>query len=243
MIRGTPWWGILLLIGGQVLALEQTTQVMAIRDGIDQAVLRGDDELLAGYKQQLADAKGDWAVYYRAYIALRRSQFTATPKKVAKKQLNDCIDTLARLLERRPDMSEAYALQANCYGSSVRFYRLRAPARGSKANKAIEQALKLDSGNPRVLLQNAQSLAYRPAFFGGDKEKAMQQLQLAAELFVNWRSPDPEAPVWGEAEIWLTIGRLHGEAGDSAQARAALEKALDIAPNYRVAQAELEALG
>ena len=243
MIRGMRWLGIWLLVSGPLLALEQTTQVMAVRDGIDQAVLIGDGDALAGYREQLATLEGDWVDYYRAYVDYRSSQLAGTKKKQAKALLNSCIDTLKGLVKRRPDLAEAHALQASCYGNSTRFYMLRAAARGSASNKALNQALKLGSGNPRVLLQDAQSLIFRPAIFGGDKEKAMERLKLAVDIFPNWQSPDPEAPVWGEAEAWISIARLHGEAGDADQAREALEKALNVAPNFRAAQAELEALG
>lgn len=243
MIRGTPWWSILLLVGGQALSLEQTTQVMAIRDGIDEAVLIGDGDALAGYGAQLDDVQGDWVDYYRAYVDYRSSQLAGTSKKQAKAFLNSCIDTLTELVKRRPDLAEAHALHASCYGNSTRFYILRAAARGSSSSKALKQALKLGSGNPRVLLQDAQSLMFRPAIFGGDKEKAMGRLKLAVELFPNWQSPDPEAPVWGEAEAWLSIARLHREAGDSNQAREAFNKALSMAPSYKLAREELDALG
>ena len=71
----------------------------------------------------------------------------------------------------------------------------------------------------------------------------MERLQLAAEQFVNWTSPDPDAPVWGEAEAWLTMARLHRDAGDLAAARTAFEKSLSVAPDYAVAREELDALG
>lgn len=242
MIRRTAWLGMLLL-ASPVVALDQTTQVMAVRDGMDKAVLEGDGATLAQMAEQLESLDGDWAEYYRAYAAYRRSQVSGTKKKQVKAFLNRCIDTLTELVARRPDLAEAHALHSSCYGNSAQFYMLRAAARGSAANKSLQQALKLGSGNPRVLLQEAQSLTYRPALFGGDKEKAMERLKLAAEIFPDWQSPDPEAPVWGEEETWLFIGRLHAEAGRTAEARAALEKALSLAPDYEAAQLELAELG
>jgi len=227
-----------LLLGGA-----QAADLAQIRDGIDAAVISGDSATFPGYAKELDGASGDWARYYQAYLNYRQSQVPDTPKKVAKKQLNTCIEILEDRLEQRPDLVEAYALLATCYGNSANYYLLRAASRGSSANKALEEALRLDSGNPRVLLQEAQSLIFRPAIFGGDKEKALERLQLAAEQFVNWRSDDPAAPVWGEAETWLFIGILQREAGETEAARAALEKALEIAPGYAAATNELADLG
>lgn len=225
-----------------LIANAQAAEVGEIRDGIDAAVISGDSAALAGYAKELDGASGDWVPYYQAYLNYRQSQVADTPKKVAKKQLNACIDSLEELLEQRPDLVEAYALLATCYGSSANYYLLRAAARGASSNKALQEALRLGSANPRVLLQEAQSLIFRPAIFGGDKEKALERLQLAAEQFVNWASDDPSAPVWGEAETWLFIGILQREAGETEAAQAALDKALEIAPGYAAAMAELAAL-
>ena len=244
MTRIAPWCVMLLLAGKQLPALDQqTTQVAAIRDGIDQAVFLGNRDALAGFSEQLADARGEWVDYYRAYIDYRLSQFAGTPKTRARALLNSCIDTLTAMVERRPDLAEAHALHATCYGGSARFYILRAAGRGSSANKALQRALQLGPDNPRVVLQVAESLIFRPAIFGGNKEKAMERLKAAAELFPQWQAPDPEAPVWGEAETWLFIARLHRDAGDTDRARAAFKKALTVAPDYRLAQEELRALG
>lgn len=231
--------GLLLVGAGALQAMEQTTQVMAVRDGIDQAVLQGDGDGLVRFGQQLDEMSGDWTEYYKAYVGYRRSQLPDTSKKTAKKLLNECIETLTALVERRPDLAEAHALHASCYGNSTQFYMLRAAARGSASNKALKKARKFGADNPRVLLQDAQSLIYRPAMFGGDKEKGLELLQLAAETFPNWQSPDPEAPVWGEEETWLSIALLHQEAGRTDAARAAFDKALSLAPDYASAKAAL----
>jgi tetratricopeptide (TPR) repeat protein len=223
--------------------MEQTTQVMAVRDGIDMAVMLEDDDALAVYARQLSSLDGDWADYYRAYVDYRRSQIPGTAKKDAKRLLNECIEILNELIERRPDMAEAYSLNASCNGISAQFYMLRAAARGSAANKSLQQALKLGAENPRVILQDAQSLIFRPALFGGDKEKAMERLKLALERFADWESPDPEAPVWGEAEAWLTIARLHRDQGRPDEARDAFAQALALAPSFRAAKDELAAMG
>lgn len=221
----------------------QATEVSALRENIDAAVLRGDAAELAKLSDQLSGVPGDWADYYRAYVDYRRSQLPGTAKKQAKDWLNDCIATLDGLLERRPELAEAYALQASCYGASAGYYMLRAMTRGSAASRLLDEALRLDSANPRVLLQEGQSLMFRPAIAGGDKQLALERLQVAAEQFANWRSPDPEAPLWGEAETWLFIGRLQREAGDAEAARLAFEKALAIAPDYEAARAELAGTG
>ncbi|MGI9331260.1 MAG: hypothetical protein ACR2QB_11160 [Gammaproteobacteria bacterium] len=226
------------LVACLLVANAQGAELAQIRDGIDAAVISGDNEALPGFARELEGASGNWLPYYQAYLNYRGSQGADTSKKQAKKQLNRCIEILEEQLEKQPELVEAYGLLATCYGNSANYYLLRAASRGSAANDALEEALRLDSGNPRVLLQEAQSLIFRPAIFGGDKEKALERLQLAAEQFVTWRSDDAAAPVWGEAETWLFIGILQREAGETDAARVALDKALEIAPGYSAAIAE-----
>jgi tetratricopeptide (TPR) repeat protein len=131
---------------------------------------------------------------------------------------------------------------ASCYGTSARYYTLRAPARGLKAGTHIEEALRLAPDDPWVMLQDAIADASRPAAFGGDKERARRKLERAAALFAADRATGNAPSLWGEAETWLYLGRLHRDAGRSAEARQALERALALAPANRDVQEELAAL-
>ena len=130
--------------------------------------------------------------------------------------------------EAAPTWSEALCAEwrAATGVSSASYYRLRAPVAWSgSANKALEEgSADLESDNPRVLLQNAQSLILQTGLFsGGDKELAAERLQLAAGADRGLAvAPIRRHPSGVQAEIWfLTLARLHRDEGrpDSAAAR------------------------
>jgi tetratricopeptide (TPR) repeat protein len=86
--------------------------------------------------------------------------------------------------------------------------------------------------NPRVLLLDAISLYNTPERWGGDKDKAIEQLHAALDQFEDAAPSDPLAPQWGHADAYAWLGIAHLEAGRHAQARKALQQALDTRPGY-----------
>lgn len=214
----------------------------AERKQLDVAMLRVDITELERLEQVFATADSDWAGYYRALVQFRLGELAGDDKKRAKKYLNACIDTLDEVIRVQADNAEALALQASCYGTSSAYYMLRAATRGMAADKAMERAKAAAADNPRVMMQDAISLLYRPAAFGGDKVKARQTFEAAAQRFAEAAKPAGDEPNWGEAETWWYLGGIYRDAGDTDAARRALEKSLELAPEYRAAQKDLAAI-
>jgi tetratricopeptide (TPR) repeat protein len=173
----------------------------------------------------------DLAVYYEAYARLRQSVVAGDNKNSARKYLELCIDELASLLERRPDYARARALHASCLGSSANYYVFRAATRGIAAGREMAEAVRLAPDDPWVVFHDGVSDFMTPALFGGNKDRALDKLQRADRLLVASRPAGSDRPVFGEAETWLYIGRVHLSADRKDLARAAWEKALSLAPD------------
>ena len=204
-------------------------------------------ELMAGRQQALALAgpgdTGFFAGYLAAWASYRMAQVHEAERKLARDLLDGCIDELNELLEGRSGelAAEGHALLATCYGNSAAYYRPpRVIVRGNRAQRSLDQALALAPENPRVMLQDALSDYSRPAFFGGDVERAERKLERATELFAGQQ--DAEGLSWGEADAWLYLARIRAAAGDGDGARAAGERALALAPDYKEAQEVLSGL-
>jgi tetratricopeptide (TPR) repeat protein len=201
---------------------------------------------LAGIRHihdELADAEDSALLgYYRAYSSYRIGELSGADKKAAKTALNECINELKAVVSGDPQMAEAFALQATCYGTSTQYYMLRAATRGVASGKALERALELGPENPRVIFQDALGYYSRPGAFGGDKDKALERFREAAARFRAAPAASIGWPAWGEAESYLYIGRLEAAAGRAEQARAAFETGLDLAPGYLDIQEALAGL-
>lgn len=218
-----------------------------LRSQIDDAYFARDAARIDAVRAELlapgrsAD-EADTALYYAAYARFRQSLVAAADKKAARRYLDGCIEDLETLVSRRPDNARAHAMLASCYGTSAQYYLVRAAGRGIQAGSHLDEARRLAPDDPWVILQDAISDYSRPAAFGGDKERAREKLQRAAALFAASHAPGEASGVWGEAEAWLYLGRLHRDAERPAEARQAFEKALALAPGNRDARDELAAL-
>jgi tetratricopeptide (TPR) repeat protein len=239
------WSGLLLLVGWCAVARAERApaEFDAVQRRIQVAFHTRDLAAIRHIRDELADAEdSDLLGYYRAYSSYRIGELSAADKKAAKTALNECINELKAVVTRNPQMAEAFALQATCYGASAQYYMLRAATRGVASGKALERALELGPENPRVIFQDALGYYSRPGAFGGDKDKALQRFLEAAARFQA--APDRSLgwPAWGEAESYLYIGRLEAAAGRAEQARAAFQKGLELAPGYLDVQEALAAL-
>ena len=217
--------------------------LVEIRDRIDRAVVTRDLAALEETAKQLEKSDADLADYYLAYTQFRLGTLIgASDKKQAKKHLNRCIDILKPLLKAGPDDAELVGLQSTCYGSSTAYYMLRAAGRGMNANKFMKQALEIDPENPRVLMLDGISLYARPKALGGNKDKALERFTAAAENFRDWQAPAEDAPVWGQAENWMYLGRTYRALEQLDKAREHYAKALELEPDFALAREELDAM-
>ena len=184
----------------------------------------------------------DLATYYAAFARLRQSAIPGTDKPHARDYLEQCIDALEPMLQRRSDYAQARALYASCLGASSNYYVLKAATRGIAAGREMTAAVKLAPDNPWVVFQDAVSDFSTPAIFGGSKSRALDKLKHAEQLFVASRPTGSTEPVFGEAETWLYVGRVYLANGEKDKAKEALQKARTLAPENADVRDELAKL-
>jgi len=172
--------------------------------------------------------------YYLGYCDYRLATFyqQQTNKDMVSKHLEAAITHLEAALKLNNKFAEAYALLSSCYGQKISLAPMLGMTLGPRAGMAMQSALQLEPNNPRVILLEAVGNYYKPSMFGGSKEGALAGFKRAAELFEKEQLQDPLQPDWGKPEAYAWIGVAHLDKNDHAKARAALERALAIAPDY-----------
>jgi tetratricopeptide (TPR) repeat protein len=160
--------------------------------------------------------------YYRDYAGLRRAQLNPADRASAR----ECAGREVPADLAPPVAAEAWILVAACAVVGQQSVR--------RVELALSHARELDKRNPRLGLVEAWIMRHGA---GGDalaSEDLATKLQQTVEAFDIWRAP-PNAPDWGQAEALAALGEVTLARGETRAARDLIERALLLAPDYRVA--------
>jgi hypothetical protein len=145
-----------------------------------------------------------------------------------------CISSADDALAARPTDAEVLALQSLCMELRSRARALDVPFAGSRSHAQMERALQLAPRNPRVRLLAAQ-LSYAAARSSQERAGLLAPFQSAVDAFELERQGLERVPSWGGAEAWEAVAQIELDRGDAIAARAALEHALLLVPDYTAA--------
>ena len=175
-----------------------------------------------------------WAHYYAGLANYRiASRFLDRNADRADTHLDDALNHLQRAVDIQSDLAEAHALLGTVYGLKARGGMLSGMRFGPKADGAMERALSLAPDNPRVILLNAVSLLNKPSQWGGDRKKAVSELERAIQQFeARPTAQESLQPRWGHADAYAWLGIAHMKAEETTAAREAFEQALAVRPGY-----------
>lgn len=98
-----------------------------------------------------------------------------------------------------PNNSEILVLKSMSNSARIQLNPvLRGNKYGSQAKQLAEQAIQINSHNPRAYLQKAMAIYYTPEKFGGGAQKAKPVFETAIEKFKLYKLKDKLYPNWGE---------------------------------------------
>ena len=194
-------------------------------------------EARAMFERALADTGlAPWTHYYTALADFRIANLLLAAgdrnKEAASGHLKTAVEHLQEATRIDPEAAEAYALLSSVYGRQIGLSPVKSMFLGPKAGKAIGKAIELAPDNPRVVLSAAIGDFNTPRVFGGNKERAMKGFRRAAELFSRENPADPVEPSWGHSEAFAWLGLAYLDRNEKEPAEAALEKALQINPDF-----------
>jgi hypothetical protein len=118
----------------------------------------------------------------KALYGLIGYELGAKNKNLARVYVMKVDDYLGKLLDKYPGNAQLHAIDGAVYGYKIALSPYKAPFLGPKSMWHVEKAIALDSNNPAGYIEKGNSLQYRPAVFGGDKEEALRNYQKALKL-------------------------------------------------------------
>lgn len=95
--------------------------------------------------------------------------------------------------------SEVKVLKSMITAARITVHKVqRGQKYGAVALKLADEAIKLNSKNPRAFLQKATIIYHTPEAFGGGSKKAKSHAELAVEKFNAFKKEGTLAPHWGK---------------------------------------------
>lgn len=213
---------------------------------IERASQRGDEaallKLRAGLEAGIKTGHPDKYSYY--YLGLSDYELAVLDEDNGKATdyIDAAEDALQAALKLDQVFAEAEALLGSSYGVEIGRNPIKGMFLGSRVTSHLTHAGKLAPGNPRVVLLQGISDYETPEAYGGDKQRAMAEFHAALAAFDTYQRPDEQAPDWGRAETHVWLARAEKGSNDVTAARADLNLALGIAPDYRYARRLLDKL-
>ncbi|WP_373069167.1 hypothetical protein [Gemmatimonas sp.] len=220
------------------------------RTQIERAVFAYDAAALAGVGTMLDRAltafpNDPLLLHYRAYGLYRESMGRDEGGEMSdatEKKLKSAIELLERSAAARP-LAETEALLSSCLGALAGTGMVNGMRYGNAASEAGTAARTLGPNNPRVALLAGIGAWFTPSMWGGGKDKGYALVQQAISAFAKDQPARP-LPSWGAAEAYAWLGQMEKDRGNVSGARAAYDRALAIAPEYRWVRDQLRpALG
>jgi len=204
---------------------------------------------------ETAIVRGQWPAVDSAIVALRQAAIGSPENRVLQYDLGYALHRRATAMldhERKPaakpllqeaDRALTRAVALGAGGSALALRgavtgqltavsgTINAMRLGPKSFQMLDEAVRIAPEDPRVALLNGITRLNAPRPFGGGPERGERELRRAITLFRTDSTRSP-APTWGRADAHIWLGIALARQGRKAEARAAYEDALAIAPDH-----------
>ncbi len=135
--------------------------------------------------------------YYAAYCNIMQAFKNKDVQKT-----DALIDQAEKLIEKglliNPKNDELLCLSSMAQSARIGVDpQTRGMKYGPKATELLNTAKSINPNNPRIYLLLGQNLLYTPEMWGGGKQKAKAQLDIAKEKFLTFKPLSIISPNWG----------------------------------------------
>lgn len=150
--------------------------------------------------------------------------------------LDRALEKVESIMKKHKEWSEGQALYSMVQGYRIARNPLNAMTAGPRAYYSAEEAIRLDSANPRAWLVRGIAKLNAPSVFGGDKSEALASLNRAIALFEQQAKGQWNLPDWGYLDALVWGGWAYEQTERPTEARASYLKALATEPRAKWVQ-------
>lgn len=141
---------------------------------------------------------------------------------------------LENALKRRPNDANLYAFSAALMAYKIALQPWKAPFYSRSHNEYLRKAKEYGPNMGLPLVEQANSLYFRPSLFGGDKPESVKYYQQAFEFFKkNGRNH------WMYYNVGAWLGQVYANQGQRDKAEAVYLQLLKEAPEFKWVKNEL----
>ncbi|MBN1131571.1 MAG: hypothetical protein JXR52_08280 [Bacteroidales bacterium] len=149
----------------------------------------------------------------------------------AEQYLRKAEANIETLLAHDPDLSKVYALKGALYGFRVGLEPLKAPFYGRKSVDWNGRAIELDPQDPQGWMERANIEFYKPAVFGGSKQRAVPLYEKAVGLYEANRASTEKS--WIYLNCLSALANAYAETGSIRKADSLYRRILGIEPDFK----------
>jgi tetratricopeptide (TPR) repeat protein len=145
--------------------------------------------------------KNEWLPYYYETYAYVNMSFIETNEDIKEMYCDKAQNLLDEVMKIRPDESELFVLQSLLYYARMSISpMINGPFYITKAVNTLNDAEKLEPGNPRIYYLRGKSTINTPKFFGGGKEAAIPIFEKALIMYKKFKPKSSVHPDWGRED-------------------------------------------
>ena len=219
---------LLLLASALAATLLAAAPLQEARDRQDRATL--ESMVAASAAAAKARPKDAEAQYHLAlahsYLAEVAIEVHDKPRAFAAAESG--IEAAERAVDLKPNSAEYNRILGTLCGQAVSSAGLAGLRHGRCALESVDKAVQLDPKSSDVRLSHGVGMYYLPSAFGGGVDQAIRDFRKAIALNPN------------SADAWLWLGIALRKSNQPAEARKAIEKALELNPNRLWARQQLD---
>ncbi len=146
----------------------------------------------------------------------------------AAKEISVFEGRLLSVLERKPNDGEIYAFMAAMVAFKIAVNPWKAPFLSWSHYDYLNKALIFESQSCLPIVEQANSLYFRPSIFGGDKSQSVKYYEKAFEFYRN-----SETRHWMYYNVGAWLGQVYAKQGEKLKAEKILLQLLKDAPDFK----------